>query len=61
MKKIKNEIEDVLLDLVKSINMYKIDNNNTIFDVNYKKYTNQLLLIFQQHCDQKKDSEEDPL
>jgi hypothetical protein len=46
---IKNQIELVLLDIGKSIKIHTIDKNNTIIEIDYNKYVDELLRIFNEH------------
>jgi hypothetical protein len=48
---IKKEIENILFDLTKSIKMYRIDNENTIFEIDYDKYSDELLTLFEKYLD----------
>ena len=40
------EIDAILFEMVKDIKLYKVDNENTVMDVEYQKYTAKLLRVF---------------
>jgi hypothetical protein len=40
------EIDAILFEMVKDIKLYKVDNDNTVMDVEYQKYTAKLLRVF---------------
>jgi hypothetical protein len=40
------EVDDILFELVKDIKLYKVDSDNTVMDVEYQKYTAQILRVF---------------
>jgi hypothetical protein len=46
---IKKQIEDVLFDIGKSIKIHRIDKDNTIIEVDYDKYVNEILDIFKEY------------
>jgi hypothetical protein len=48
--KIKDQIELVLLDIGKSIKIHTIDKDNTIIEIDYNKYVDELVHIFKEHC-----------
>jgi hypothetical protein len=47
---IKDQIELVLLDIGKSIKIHSIDKDNTIIEIDYNKYVDELVHIFNEHC-----------
>lgn len=43
----RNKIEQILSDMIKNIKIYQIDRNNSIFDVDYDKYLNEIMRIIE--------------
>ena len=43
---LEKEINAILFELIKDIKLYKIDSDNTVMDVEYQKYTAQILRVF---------------
>lgn len=43
---IESEIKKVLFDIGKDIKIHKIDSENTILEIDYDKYTIQIMEIF---------------
>jgi hypothetical protein len=43
---LEKEIDAILFELVKDIKLYKVDNDNTVMDVEYQKYTANILRVF---------------
>ena len=43
---LEKEIDKVLFELVKDIKLYRVDVDNTVIDVEYQKYTAQILRVF---------------
>jgi hypothetical protein len=46
---LEKEINDVLFKIGKEVKIHKIDNNNTIIEIDYQKYTIELLRIFMKY------------
>jgi hypothetical protein len=46
MMDIEVEIKEVLFKMGQEIKIHKIDNDNSILEVDYEKYTAQLLRVF---------------
>ena len=46
---IKDQIELVLLEIGKSIKIHTIDKDNTIIEIDYNKYVEELFNIFNEH------------
>lgn len=44
------DIEQVLLEIAKSIKIHTIDKNNMIIELDYDKYVEDLVNIFKKHC-----------
>lgn len=42
-----NEIEQILSDMIKSIKIYQIDHDNSIFDVDYKNYLDKIMKVIE--------------
>lgn len=43
---LEKEIDKVLFEMVKDIKLYRVDVDNTVIDVEYQKYTAQILRVF---------------
>lgn len=43
---LEKEINNVLFKIGKEIKLYKIDNNNSLIEIDYDKYTAEILKIF---------------
>jgi hypothetical protein len=43
---LEKEISNVLFELVKDIKLYKVDNDNTVIDIEYQRYTSKILRVF---------------
>lgn len=48
LRDLRNQIDEVLFDLGKEIKILKIDKDNTILDIPYKKYVDRLVGILKQ-------------
>jgi len=46
---LKKDLESILFNIAKDIKIHKIDNNNTVIEVNYEKYTSEILEIFNKY------------
>jgi hypothetical protein len=43
---LEEEINKILFDLGKEIKIYRVDKDNTVIDIEYQKYTAQILRVF---------------
>jgi hypothetical protein len=43
---LEKEINDILFSMVKEIKLHRVDNENTVIEVDYNEYTIQLLKLF---------------
>jgi hypothetical protein len=43
------EIDAILFELVKSIKLYRVDNDNTVIDIQYDEYTAKILKVFKDY------------
>jgi hypothetical protein len=43
---LEKEINTILFELVKEIKLHRIDNENTVIDLDYQKHTNKILRVF---------------
>jgi hypothetical protein len=46
---LEEEINKILFNLGKEIKIYKVDQHNTVIDIEYEKYTTQILRVFMQY------------
>jgi hypothetical protein len=46
------EIDNVLFELVKDIKLYKVDNDNTVIDIEYQKYTAKILGLLMSYLEE---------
>ena len=46
---LEEEINKILFDLGKEIKIYRVDRDNTVIDIEYEKYTAQILRVFMQY------------
>jgi len=46
---LEEEINKILFSLGKEIKIYKVDHENTVIDIEYEKYTTQILRVFMQY------------
>jgi hypothetical protein len=46
---LQKEIDDILFEMVKEIKLHKVDNDNTLIEVDYEKYTIQLMRLFMKY------------
>lgn len=50
--KMQKKIEEILMDMIKSIKIYTIDKDNSVFDVDYQKFSTKIIDLIN---DQKTD------
>ena len=43
---LEEEINNILFDLGRDIKIYRVDKDNTVIDIEYQKYTAQILRVF---------------
>ncbi len=43
---LEKEINQILFELGKEIKIYRVDQENTVIDIEYQKYTAQILRVF---------------
>jgi hypothetical protein len=46
---IKDKIDNILFKIGQEIKIHKIDNNNTIIEIDYDKYSNEILELFEEY------------
>jgi hypothetical protein len=46
---LEEEINKILFDLGKEIKIYRVDRDNTVIDIEYEKYTAQILRVFMKY------------
>jgi hypothetical protein len=46
---LEKEINNILFEMVKEIKLHKVDNENTVIEVDYNEYTIQLLRLFKNY------------
>ena len=46
---LQKESDDILFEMVKEIKLHKVDNDNTLIEVDYEKYTIQLMRLFMKY------------
>jgi len=46
---IKNKIDDILFKIGKEIKIHKINSNNTIIEIDYDKYSDEILKLFEEY------------
>jgi hypothetical protein len=46
---LQKEIDYVLFEMVKEIKLHRVDNDNTVIEVDYEKYTIQLMRLFMKY------------
>jgi hypothetical protein len=46
---LEEEISNILFEMVKEIKLHRVDNENTVIEVDYNKYTVQLLKLFRNY------------
>jgi hypothetical protein len=46
---LQKEIDSVLFEMVKEIKLHRVDNDNTVIEVDYEKYTIQLMRLFMKY------------
>lgn len=46
---LKEQIDIILFKIGKEIKIHKIDNNNTIIEIDYNKYSNEILKLFEEY------------
>lgn len=54
---IRKEIEKILFDIGTTITVHKIDNDNSVIEINYEKYVDDFINLFNQ-LDAHKPSQE---
>ena len=50
---LEKEIEKILFQIGKEIKIHKIDNNNTVIEIDYQKYTVAILRLFMNYLNEK--------
>jgi hypothetical protein len=48
---LEKEINSILFKIGKDIKIHKIDNNNSVIELDYQKYTTEILELFQKYLD----------
>ena len=48
---IKDELNKILFNIGKDIKIHKIDNNNTIIEIDYDKYSDKIFKLFEEYYD----------
>jgi len=48
---VKDQIDNVLFKIGQEIKIHKIDSDNTIIEIDYDRYSNELLRIFEEYKD----------
>ncbi len=43
------EIKKILLEVVQGIKIHKIDNDNTVLEIDYEKHTADILRVFREY------------
>lgn len=43
---LEKEIHEILFKLAKEIKLYRVDSENTVIDLDYQKYTAEILRVF---------------
>lgn len=46
---LEEEINNILFEMGKSIKIYRVDNENTVLDIEYEKYTIEILRAFKKY------------
>jgi hemerythrin len=46
---LEEEINNILFEMVKEIKLHRVDNENTVIEVDYNKYTVHLLRLFKNY------------
>lgn len=46
---LKEKINNILFKIGQEIKIHKIDNNNTIIEIDYDKYSNEILKLFEEY------------
>jgi hypothetical protein len=46
---LEKEINNILFEMVKEIKLHRVDNENTVIEVDYSEYTIQLLRLFMKY------------
>jgi hypothetical protein len=46
---LEKEINNILFEMVKEIKLHRVDNENTVIEVDYKEYTIRLLRLFKNY------------
>ena len=46
---LEKEINNILFEMVKKIKLHRVDNENTVIEVDYSEYTIQLLRLFMKY------------
>jgi hypothetical protein len=50
---LEKEINNILFEMVKEIKLHRVDNENTVIEVDYNEYTIQLLRLFMNYLAEK--------
>jgi hypothetical protein len=46
---LQKEIDAVLFEMIKEIKLHKVDNENTLIEADYEKYTIQIMRLFMKY------------
>lgn len=46
---LENEIKNIIFEIGKEIKVHKIDHDNTILEIDYDKYTVQIMELFKEY------------
>jgi hypothetical protein len=51
MESLKDSIKEILFEIGKSIKVHKIDNNNSVIEIDYDKYAEEIALLLTRQKD----------
>lgn len=46
---LKNKLNDILFKIGQEVKIHRIDSNNTIIEIDYDKYSNEILKLFEEY------------
>lgn len=49
---LKEKLNNILFNIGKDIKVHKIDNNNTVIEIDYDKYSDEILNLFKEYKDE---------